>query len=331
MKLITRPLGTLVAFCLTVLSVAGCGAISAGESPGSNAQQPSASQAMPSQSASNQIAVQPENTWPAKITIVQMPDDNNPDAGQMHDGFRKEMEEYVGIKVEELEASDYTVGIEAMKSKKLEVMLVSPMSYYNAKRMVGVDPVVTTGTEGVTPYITVFLTKSDRDDINTMDDLRDKTFAFVDPASSSGYMYPKAKLITELDLDAELLESPGYFFKTVAYSGKHDSSLIGVTMGDYDAAAVALSVIDSVVEAGLINKDDVKIIGETEVIPSACFVMRSDLPQDLKDKIKEFYLQYDDAAYFEAFYKNPELRFIEAKDSDYDVVDEMIKILKIEE
>ncbi|MDR1117270.1 MAG: phosphate/phosphite/phosphonate ABC transporter substrate-binding protein [Oscillospiraceae bacterium] len=269
--------------------------------------------------------------WPAKITIVQMPDENNPDAGSIHEGFRTEMEEYLGIKIEELEGSDYTVGIEAMKSGKLEVLLVSPMSYYQAKRVADIEPLVTTSTNGAVPYKTVFITRSDRDDINSLEDLEGKTFAFVDPASSSGYLYPKTKLVTALELDPEKLENPNYFFSTVAYSGKHDSSLMGVVMGDYDAAAVALQMISGLADAGIINEDDIKIIGETDEIPNACFVIRADLPQSLKDAIRDFYLQYDDSGYFEAFYGTPDMKFVEVQDSDYDVVTEMVEILKIEE
>ncbi len=42
-------------------------------------------------------------------------------------------------------------------------------------------------------------------------DLKGKTFAFVDQASSSGYMYPKAKLVNKLSLDPDLLEKQRIF------------------------------------------------------------------------------------------------------------------------
>lgn len=260
-----------------------------------------------------------------------MPDENNPDAGSKNDKFREEMEKYVGVKVEELEGADYSVGLEALKSGKLDALLVSPMSYYQAKKMADVEPLVTTKAMGAEPYKTAFITKSTRKDINTLADLKGKTFAFVDPASSSGYMYPKAKLLTSLKLDTAQLEQPGYFFKTAAFSGKHDASVMGVVKGDYDAASVVLSVIDSMDKAGLIKKDDIKIIDETSEIPNALYVIRKDLPKDLKDKIKEFYLQYKDEAYFKAFYQDPSIRYIEAKDSDYAEIEDMVKILKLEE
>jgi phosphonate transport system substrate-binding protein len=264
------------------------------------------------------------------ITIVQMPDETHPDAGSKNEQFRLGMEEWLGIKVEELEGFEYAVGIEAMRAGKLEILGVTPMSYYQAKRLAGVEPLVTTGASEVVPYKTLFITKSNRSDINSIEDLRGKTFAFVDPASSSGFMYPKAHLITRLGLEADLLEQPGYFFKTVAYSGKHDFSIIGVDMEDYDAAAVAYTIILQLHDAGVVNKDNIKIIGETEIIPDACYVIRPDLPQDLKDEILNYYLNYDDPGYFAAFYHNPDMRFIRAKDSDYAVVEEMVRILKIE-
>jgi phosphonate transport system substrate-binding protein len=286
------------------------------------------SKASPGSTANS--AAEPRANWPGKITIVQMPIENYPDAGSKNEKFRSGLEARLGRTVEELEAFEYAVGIEAMRAGKLDILLVSPMSYYHAKRFVAVEPLVTTAVMGAVPYKTVFITKIGRSDINSIEDLRGKTFAFVDPASSSGFMYPKAHLITRLGLDPDLLEQPGYFFKTVAYSGKHDFSVVGVDMEDYDAAAVALQIIGQMHDAGAVNRDNIKIVGETEVIPSACYVIRPDLPQDLKDEILDYYLSYDDPEFFRTFYQSPDMRFTRAYDSDYAVVDDMARILKIE-
>jgi phosphonate transport system substrate-binding protein len=162
-------------------------------------------------------------------------------------------------------------------------------------------------------------------------DLQGKSFAFVDPSSSSGYMFPKSKIVNELGLDPEKLENPDYFFKTVAYSGKHDSSIMGVVKGDYDAAAVSGGTIALLVQAGLIQAGDVRIVGETDIIPNALFVVRNDMPQEIKDKLKNFYLNYDNETYFENVYGAKDVRFVEANDADYAVVQEMVETLKLEE
>lgn len=65
---------------------------------------------------------------------------------------------------------------------------------------------------------------------------------------------------------------------------------MGVAKGDYDAAAVAGQVITSLVDAGMIQEDDIRVIGETETIPNALFVVRSDLPAETKAALKDFTL-----------------------------------------
>lgn len=271
-----------------------------------------------------------EDGMPDKVTIVTMPDENNPAAGGKNEKFQKDLSEEIGLPVEIMEGADYAVGIEAMKNKKLDVLLVSPMSYFQAKQRVDIDPLVTTTAPGSETYRTVFITKKDNDKINSLEDLKGTNFAFVDPASSSGYLYPKYELVTKLKLNQAKLEEPDYFFKTVAYSGKHDSSVMGVSKGDYDAAAVAGQVLQSMDDAGLVKKDDLKIIDETQEIPNAAYVIRSELPEELKKKIKDFYLNYDDEEYFKAFYKDGSIRFVEAKDDDYEGVKDIIKVLGIE-
>lgn len=266
---------------------------------------------------------------PDKVTIVTMPDENNPEAGGKNKQFQEDMSKAIGIPVEIMEGADYAVGIEAMKNKKLDVMLVSPMSYFQAKQRVEVEPLVTTSSPGKEAYRTVFITKKSNDKINALEDLKGTNFAFVDPASSSGYLYPKYELVTQLKLDQAKLEEPNYFFKTVAYSGKHDSSVMGVAKGDYEAAAVAGQVLESMDEAGLVKKDELKIIAETQEIPNAAYVIRKELPENLKKKIKDFYLNYDNKEYFKAFYKDDTVKFVEAKDDDYESVKDMIKVLDI--
>lgn len=271
-----------------------------------------------------------EDGMPDKVTIVTMPDENNPAAGGKNEKFQKDLSEAIGLPVEIMEGADYAVGIEAMKNKKLDVLLVSPMSYFQAKQRVDIDPLVTTTAPGSETYRTVFITKKDNDKINSLEDLKGTNFAFVDPASSSGYLYPKYQLVTKLKLDQAKLEEPDYFFKTVAYSGKHDSSVMGVSKGDYDAAAVASQVLQSMDDAGLVKKDELKVVDETQEIPNAAYVIRSELPEELKKKIKDFYLNYDDEEYFKAFYKDGSIRFVEAKDDDYEGVKDITKVLGIE-
>lgn len=268
------------------------------------------------------------NAWPEKIVLAQMPNENNPNADSMHEEFAAALSDYLGIEVEGVEGTEYTAGIEGMASKNVDVMLVSPMSYFQAKARANAELLVSTPT--AEDYRTAFITRKDRDDINTLEDLKGKSFAFVDQASSSGYMYPKAKLVKDLNLDSEQLESSGYFFSTVAFSGSHPTTLTGVLMGDYDAGAVAKQIITQMAEVGQLDESEIKIIAETDIIPNPCYVVRGDLPEDLKAKIKEFFLSYDDETYFEAVHGDSSIRFVEVSDADYEPAREMLELLNID-
>lgn len=265
--------------------------------------------------------------WPKEIVLAQMPNENNPDAESKHKEFGEALSKYLGIDVKSVEGTEYTAGIEGMANKKVDVMLLSPMSYFQAKQRAGAELMVSTPM--VDDYRTAFITKADSD-INTLSDLKGKTFAFVDQASSSGYMYPKAKLVNELKLDTDKLESSDYYFNTVAFSGGHPTSLTGVLMGDYDGAAVAKSVITQMIKAGQLKESDIKIIGETDIIPNPCYVVRGDLPQDLKDKIKDFFLEFNDESYFEAVHNSKDIRFTEVTEKDYEPAKEMLEALKLD-
>lgn len=273
-------------------------------------------------------ANQDENTMPDKLVLVQMPNENNPDTGGKHAEFSQALSDYIGIPVEEMEGSDYSVGIEAMASKNVDVMLVSPMSYYQAKERAGAELLVSTPTSD--DYRSAFIVKGDNEEIQTLEDLKGKTFAFVDQSSSSGYLYPKAYLLKTLNLDSNQLEKSDYYFNTVAFSGQHQASLMGVVMGDYDGACVATSIVSKMVESGVIKEGDVKIIDQSEIIPNPAYVIRSDLPESLKTKIKEFFLQYENESYFETVHGSKDIRFVDINEEAYDPAKEMLNLLNID-
>jgi phosphonate transport system substrate-binding protein len=208
-------------------------------------------------------------------------------------------------------------------------MLVTPMSFILAQQLADIEPLVYGTVEGSLPYKTVFITRADRDDINTIADLEGRSFAFVDPASSSGYMYPKAHLVTQYGLDPDQLLNSGYFFEYVTFSGRHDASILGISMGDFDGAAVAYAVLHMV--SDLIDMDNIRIIGETDLIPPPLTIVRANLPQSLRDAILSFYLQFDDEYYFEnSRHGNASARYMRAYASSYDVIADTINALNLE-
>ncbi|WP_226529374.1 phosphate/phosphite/phosphonate ABC transporter substrate-binding protein [Metabacillus niabensis] len=275
-------------------------------------------------SSSSSASADTENIgWPEELTLVQMPNENNPNAASMHTSLREHLSEELGIEVKEFEGGSYAVGIEALASGNLDIMLASPMSYYQADKKAGAELLVTPQVEGL-EYYTAFITQKDNEEINNMEDLKGKNFAFVNAASSSGYLYPKGTLVQEFDLDPDLVEQSGYFFENVTFSESHPNSAMGVKMGDYDAAAVAKGALDSMIEAGAVSEDDFKIIGQTDDIPDASYIVREDLPVDFKEALRDAFISFDDEKYFEAVHNDPNARFVATEQDYYDPTIEML-------
>ena len=107
------------------------------------------------------------------------------------------------------------------------------------------------------------------------------------------------------------------------FAGTHPSSLQAVVQGNVDAAAVSSGTYVNQIEKGNVNEGDLKIIHESPNIPGSPIAIQKDLPQELKDKVKEFLLSYDDPEYFQDEEGVEPKRYIEISDSDYDYLAEL--------
>ncbi|MCL2604042.1 MAG: phosphate/phosphite/phosphonate ABC transporter substrate-binding protein [Defluviitaleaceae bacterium] len=253
----------------------------------------------------NGEAVQP-------IRIGLTIDESNPLAGEAASrAMAQAMEDFLGIPVEAVTDISYLVGTEAMRGGHLDIMLVSAFNYVQTSSVVDVELLVTLPMRPGTVNNAVFITRADRDDINTLEDLRGKTMAFVSATSTSGYFFPVYHLVSELGINPDLITNPGYFFDTVFFSGGHEHNILGVGFGDFDAAAIGGMFIENMEELGLIDSADFKIIAATQAVPDPSYIIRSALDAELIERIRAFFLQYNDPAYFAENWRDGNIRFAE--------------------
>src|SRR6266567_7894650 len=110
------------------------------------------------------------------------------------DAFVAVLARLSGVPVRAQVASDYAGVIEALRSRRVDLAFVHPVGYVLANREAGCQILVRDVWQGKTAYTARFYVRKDRG-IQRVADLRGKTVAFVDPASSSGYIYPMVLLI----------------------------------------------------------------------------------------------------------------------------------------
>lgn len=105
-------------------------------------------------------------------------------------------------------------------------------------------------------YHSVFITNSENNDINSIQDIKGKTMAFVDPDSTSGNLVPTSEIMNAFpndNLNNDILHTNGEFFEAVSYSGKHQAGLQAVIKGDVDVAPISDQILASEIKNGNAN------------------------------------------------------------------------------
>ncbi len=267
----------------------------------------------------------PARAQAAPLTLVFTPSRDPTALKDAGDAFARTLADLSGVPVRALVASDYAGVIEALRSRRVELAFVHPVGYVLANREAGCRILVRDVWGGKTAYTARFYVRKDRG-IRRVEDLRGKTVAFVDPASSSGYIYPMVLLIKQgLVRDRD----PKTFFKDALFSGTHEAALQAVLHGRVDAAAS----FDKAPELHL--KDPALIaqigfVGETPEIPEAGICVRPGVPDETVARIKRALLAIkapQHAALLKQIYDID--GFVEADDRDYQPVRDAMQLMNL--
>jgi phosphonate transport system substrate-binding protein len=142
--------------------------------------------------------------------------------------------------------------------------------------------------------------------IEGIEDIKGKQLAFSSPTSNSGFKAPSAILKGDYDMVADRDFEP-------VFSGKHDNTVLGVANKDYQAGAVANSVMQRMLARDVIKAEQVVSIYKSQTFPTTGFGVVYNLPPDLQDKIREAFFSFDwEGTAFQAeFSKSNEAQFID--------------------
>ncbi len=227
----------------------------------------------------------------------------------------------LGMPVKPFVAADYNGVIEALRSKRLDVAYLGPFSYVLGATIANIEAfaVAETKKAGRTFYHSQVMAHKDSG-IKTVSDLKGKTFAFVDPSSTSGHLFPKAGLMKAgFNTDKD--------FGRVIFSGSHDSSAIAVQNKKVDAAAIADRILDAAIAKGLAKREDLVEVWRSDPIPESPTVWRTDLPADLKKRVQAAFLEVKDIPWSDQGLLNG---FFPTNDAAYNVIRDTAKLLNLD-
>lgn len=256
-----------------------------------------------------------------KLTIGLIPSEDSQAMIESSKQVLDDLQAKIGMPVVPFVATDYNGIIEALRSGKLDVAYLGPFSYVLATSVADVEAfsVAVTKKTGQSAYKSVILARKDSG-IHSLADLKGHTFAFVDPSSASGHLFPKAGL-------EQAGFAPDTLFKRVIFSGSHDASILAVENKKVDAAAVADRIFASAVAKGVIKQDDFEIVWSSKPIPESPMVWRKALDPELKKKVAAALASIKDVPWGDQGVLNG---FQPTTDASYDVVRETAKVLDLD-
>ncbi|TDV53051.1 MULTISPECIES: phosphonate ABC transporter substrate-binding protein [Pseudomonas] len=268
------------------------------------------------------IALGASQVWAKdKLTIGLIPSEDSQAMIESSKQVLDDLQAKIGMPVVPFVATDYNGIIEALRSGKLDVAYLGPFSYVLATSVADVEAfsVAVTKKTGQSAYKSVILARKDSG-IHSLADLKGHTFAFVDPSSASGHLFPKAGL-------EQAGFAPDSLFKRVIFSGSHDASILAVENKKVDAAAVADRIFASAVAKGVVKQDDFEIVWSSKPIPESPMVWRKALDPELKKKVADALASIKDVPWGDQGVLNG---FQPTTDASYDVVRETAKVLDLD-
>jgi phosphonate transport system substrate-binding protein len=291
---------------LCALALAACQEKKPAEVGGHNAQSPG--------------AVTPDPTAPEvkpptveKLVFAFQPQENPEGLAPNAVKLAKYLTQQTGIKCEVFLPTSYAAVVEALRGKNADVAYFSGLPYLVAHSSAGVELLVAEERSGNPFYYSQWYVLADSP-IKATADLKGKPIAFTSPTSTSGYLFPLAKMVEDGHLKPG--QDPKEFFSDVIFAGGYEQALKALVHGKVEAAAASDYAF-----AKYLTPDEqakVRVLVKQGPVPTHGVAIRSELPKEVRDKVKAALLSLNDDA-------NKDLlksvygaeRFVERSHDDY--------------
>jgi phosphonate transport system substrate-binding protein len=254
------------------------------------------------------------------------PFDTAPRLTPIYEHIGKLLGEKIGCEVRVYVSTTYNAEIEAMRNGKLEIGEFGPLGYVLAHQVAKAEAVAAfSGKDGKPTFYWASLVTYPQSGIKTAAEIRGHSFAFSDPASTSGHLFTayglrKAGIDPEKDIRA-------------IYAGSHTSSFEALYNHKVDAGELNSEQLESAKQRGHYKDGDLVFLWKSDPIPTDPITVRGDLPEAFKKRVTEALQTLDLSGLSEPDRKVMGLggmRFVPQTDGAYDGIRDLVKTLNID-
>jgi phosphonate transport system substrate-binding protein len=256
---------------------------------------------------------------PDKLRIALLPDENASTIIQNAQPLKKYLEDVLKKPVEIIVTTDYSSMIEAMRFGRIEVAYFGPFSYVLAKSKAKEIEPFAVGVEKGKPYYNSILIANADGPVKSIEDIKGKSFAFGDQASTSSHLAPRTLLAKK-----GLIGDKDY---KVVHLGKHDAVARSVAAGQVPAGALSEAIYRVLVAEKRVDPAKLREIALSPPIPNYPMTMQGYLAPQLKDSIRRAFLELNDPVILKLFRVE---KLAPASDKDYDVLRDMATTLSLD-
>ena len=268
---------------------------------------------------------------PKLLRIGFVPNEEDLEQRVRFDALAAHIGKRLGMPVELVQTGTYSTAIEAMRAAKLDVCSLGPFAYLIAHEKTGAQAIVAPGTPvgEINTYRSILVVPGSSS-IRSIEDVRthaaSMTLAWVDPASASGHLVPRAYL-------ESIGIVPERAFKSTIFTLSHLASAMTVKSGQVDLAVITQNGLANLVQKGRLKSDDLRVIWTSAPIATSVVAVRGGLAASYKEKIQAAYLSFrtEDPvnwSKFQRLFVDPATIWVAAKDSDYDELRQLARSVK---
>ncbi|UOQ50065.1 phosphate/phosphite/phosphonate ABC transporter substrate-binding protein [Gracilibacillus caseinilyticus] len=305
----------LLMMLLTFFVITACG--TEDETNGSSENSDSSTEESGEDTSSDEADASEESDMPEELVMGFVPSQDSETIADTVAPLADKLSEELGIPVEGKVMTNYTALVEAMGTNEVQIGFIPAFGYVLANEKHDVEVILKSERYGSGTYKAQYIVSADSD-YEELSDLKDAIWAYGDPTSTSGYLFPAAQIMDEFDVENPETE----FFSEAFQTGGHDNSAIAVYNGEADVATTFDDVRGDLEEEYPDIMEKTRILGYTDDIPNDTISVTKELSDDLVQQIKDTFLSFNEdeemITIMNEVYSWDAI--IEAEDSEYDVV-----------
>ncbi len=254
-------------------------------------------------------------SYGAELTIGLIPEQNVFKQVARYQPLGDYIGKKTGIKVKFTILSRYGNIIKRFVSDKMDGAFFGSFTGAMAIQKLGVEPLARpVNLDGSSTYWGYIFARKDSG-IKTAADMKGKRIAFVEKATTAGYIYPMAFF------KEHGIKDINTYFKEYYFAGSHDAAIYAVLDRKFDVGCAKHSMFDRVARSNPRVIKELAILAKSPQVPSNGLAVRKDLSPALKKQLKEILLSMDkDPEGIETLKHFEAIRFIPTTKEDYNPV-----------